>query len=195
MPLLDKHILYPDDLAPAEVVAKIQAVLRRAKANQDLWLDEKMDWENFIFRAAFEWGVNPAWILVSLQRERSLFGQEGDAHDFDFAEGFVGRDEPGTTNERWNGLPTQIFLAARGTGWLTGRGESFGWREGLRSKGVARWQPGRANKVQLFNDDHSNGENHLCTTVAEFVQLSYTPHLKVLAVNQTILGQWAPEFS
>ncbi len=203
MALEDKHILYPDHLVPPDVVARIQAVLNRAKANKAIWLDEKMDWENFIFRTCFEWGINPAWVLVSLQRERSLFGQEGDERDFDFAQGFVGQDAPGTANTRWNGLPTQIFLAARGAGWLSGRGEGFGWRPGLRSAGVRRWQEGKENTVQLLGADHQAAKDpktgkvlppHVCGSVAEYIQLMYTPHLEVLGVNQSILSQWAPEF-
>ena len=191
--LLDTHILYPDFLQPEDVVGKIKAVLSRAHSNNEVWTDPKMKWENFIFRASFEWGINPAWLLIGLQRERSLFGQEGDEKDFNFAEGFVGKDGPGTVNERWDGLPTQLFLAARGTAWLACRGFNFGWRGGI-APSVPRWRVGSHNQIMLLGDDHQETGMHECETMAEFVQLSYTPHLKVLDVNHSILEQWAPEF-
>lgn len=197
----DKHFLYPDNLPPAVVVAMIQTVLNRAPANQDVWQNPGRRIANVIYRWCEEWGVNPAWVLVGLQRERGLYTKPATAHDFDFALGFVGKDGPGTVNELWNGLEQQIILCARGTGWLMGRGNNYGWRPGLAPT-VRRWVPGQPQHIQLLGDDHLPAKgpdgillpSHLCADLAEWVQLSYTPHAQVLDLNQSILERWAPEF-
>ncbi len=193
--LEDRHILMPEEVNAADMVEKIRLTLAGAKANKAVWADACMDWENFIFRACLEWGVNPGWVLMSFQRERSLLGQVADERDFDFAQGVVGQDGPGTVNKRWNGLPNQIFLSARTVGWLSGRGSNFGYRSGLQPS-AQRWTGTyHRNTVRLYGTDNKpTADLHICKTVAEFVQLSFTPHLEVLETNGKIMRDWCPLF-
>lgn len=196
MQLEEKHILYPEDLAPLDVCNRIRRVLAAAPANQDVWADPRMDWGNFIQRECWIMGVHPIWPLVSLQRERGLFGKAGAARDFDFAQGVVGQDEAGTLNETWNGLPTQVVMGIRSLAWSCNIGMrgNFGYRAGLWP-GWQRWVDGAQNTVQLYNEKHEKTQLYLCQNRAQFGQLKFTPHLDVLDVNGGIYqGRIAPFF-
>lgn len=188
MILEDQHFKYPEDMKPSEVISRIDQVLKAATANRDVWNDERMDWENLIHRECWFRGVHPIWPLVSLQRERSLLGRAGGIRDFDFAEGVVGQDKPGSVNETWNGLPTQLLLSIRTAAWLGGIGPraNFGYRIGLWPS-AARWdalqQGGGVGPVQLYNDQHESSGFHQAKTMAEYIQLKFTPHLEVLETN------------
>lgn len=189
--LSEVHLLYPDHLPPALVAEKVRACLEGAEANRLLLLDPGMDWHNFIHRACFEYGVHPIMPLVAMQRERSLLGQPADARDYDFALGVVGQDAPGTVNERWNGLPTQIFLGVRSMAWLAniGPGANFGWRPGI-SPTKRRWSNTEENNVRLYTSDNREGELYRCADRAVYTQLCFTPHLEVLDTNWNIYCRW-----
>ena len=184
---------YPEEVSPQDMVNRIAWVLKGAEANQDVWQDQRMDWANFIQRESWKKGVNPAWVLVSLQRERSLLGQKGEDHDFDFAQGVVGQDSPGSVNERWNGLPTQIMLSVECAAWLGGIGLSsnFGYRPGLWPT-QPRWPYGKV--VKLYDSDHKPIGFHNCLSLEEYVQLSFTPHLEVIGINANIYERWVKPF-
>lgn len=187
MTLDDRHFVWPDGMKPADMAAGVRAVLAAAPANRELWLDPRMDWENFITRACFEWGVSPIPVLISLQRERSLLTQPATERDFDFATGMVGQDMPGTAHPGWNGLPLQIFLAARTFAWLGNIGQraNFGYRVGLWPA-EDRFSFLVENQVKLYNDKHELTEIYKTRSQAEYVQLKYTPHREVLATNLSI---------
>ncbi len=190
MQLEDRHILYPEDLTAADVVARIRRCLDAAPANQDVWADPRMDWDNKIQRECWKMGVHPIWPLVTLQRERSLFGRAGKPRDFDYAGGVVGQDEPGTVNSTWNGLPTQIDMCIRSMAWSANIGprQNFGYRPGLWPTWT-RWVDGGNNTVKLYNEKHELVQVYTTKTRAEYGQLKFTPHLKdpnVLDVNGKI---------
>jgi len=187
----DSLLLYPDTLDPRDIVSRVRACLAKAEYNKDVWCDPRMDWQNYIQRVCWEYGIHPAMVLVSLQRERSLFGQQADERDFDFALGVVGQDAPGTTNERWNGLPNQILLGARTMAWLAGIGPeaNFGFRPGLYPN-AARWVDGGPNEVKLYTAYKWDGRLHPATTRSEYAQLCFTPHLEVLETNEQIYNKW-----
>jgi hypothetical protein len=189
--LTEAQLVYPDHLAPEDVVRRIGACLEGAEANGDVLLHPGLKWQNFIHRVCFEYGLHPVMPLVALQRERSLLGHEANTRDYDFALGVVGQDAPGTSNERWNGLPNQLFLGIRSMAWLANIGptSNFGWRPGI-APSKRRWINGASNFVQLFTDACQPGEHHLCADRAEYVQLCYTPHLAVLGTNGAIYDRW-----
>lgn len=191
--LTDKQILYPDELDFATVVERCQKTLQDAKANNSVWADERFDWENFIPLVCLEYGINPGWVFTCLQRERSLLGKEATERDFDFAAGVVGQDSPGTVNERWNGLPSQIMRSVRLSAWFAGNGP-MPRRKGLEPSREARWQNGLANNVELLDDKGKFFGKYKAKNVAEYVQLQFTPHLEVLNKNDLIYAKWAPLF-
>ncbi len=191
--LTDKHILYPEELDFAAVVAKCQEVLNGAKANRSVWLDERMDWENFIPLVCLEYGINPGWVFTCLQRERSLFGKEGTDRDFDFAAGVVGQDGPGTVNARWNGLPSQILRSVRLSAHFADM-SALPRRKGLAPSSEARWQDGCPNTVDMLDAKGLPIGAYKAKDRAEYVQLQFTPHMEVLATNASIYEKWATPF-
>lgn len=197
MRLLDQHFLWPDGAKCADLAAGVRAALMAAPANRELWLDPRMDWDNFIARVSFEWGIHPIMALVALQRERSLLTQVADQRDFDFATGMVGQDLPGTAHPGWNGLPLQIFLAVRTFAWLGGVGarSNFGYRIGLWPADD-RFNPLVDNQVKLYNDQHELAKVFVTRSQVEYVQLKYTPHEEVLDTNGEIYqARIAPFFN
>ncbi len=201
MRLANEHFIFQEDLTPAETIRRIGAVLANpALKNKGIWLDERMDWENFIFWTALEYWINPIWLLVSLQRERSLFGQEGDEKDFDFAQGFVGKHSPGTLNETWNGLPSQLQLAARASSWSLGLRPMESFRRGSLKGNLPswkRWQDGGI-EIELYSDTTFKAvSKHFAGTRAEYVQLVFTPTAnweRLLDTNGAIFEKWIAPF-
>lgn len=191
--LQDKHILYPDDLNFAAVVAACQETIAGIRANRSVWLDERMDWENFIPLVCLEYGIHPGWVFTCLQRERSLLGKEGSDRDFDFAAGVVGQDGPGTVNERWNGFPSQILRAVRLSGHFAGA-SGHPRRKGLEPSRESRWMEGCPNSVDMLDPKGLPIGPYTCKTRAEYVQLQFTPHMEVLATNAAIYEKWCPLF-
>lgn len=193
MKLEDRHILYPESLEFQAVVSACQETIQGFKANRAVWLDERMDWENFIPLVCLEYGINPGWVFTCLQRERSLLGKEGSDRDFDFAAGVVGQDGPGTVNERWNGFPSQILRAVRLSAWLAGV-SAPPRRKGLNPSSEARWQDGQANRVDMLDPKGRPVGAYTAQNRAEYVQLQFTPHMEVLATNGSIFEKWCPLF-
>lgn len=194
--LENRHLFYPDALTPADVVAKVKDCLNMATANRDVLCDPRMDWENYIQRVCLEYGVHPIMPLVAMQRERSLLGKQAESEqDFNFALGVVGQDTPGTVNERWNGLPTQILLAVRTMAWLAdiGPASNFGFRPGIAPT-HERWNYKTQNLVRLYNSDSTPGGLANCPEQATYVQLCFTPHLEVLDTNRLIYDRWFKRF-
>ncbi len=192
--LLDRHLLWDDSWTFRDVVAKCQATIDCFKANSAFWTDEAQDWENFFTLVGMEYGVNPGWLFTCAQRERSLAGKVGTVGSFDFALGVVGQDKPGTANPFYNGFSNQVVRAARITAWHAGND----WtprRKGLEPSPLPRWRPMTANTIRL-KDDKGNDllGMYLCQTRAELAQLRFTPHEKVLVVNETIMRDIAPLF-
>ena len=190
--LADRHVLYPDTLDFAEVVALCQRTIDGFKANRSAWLDERMDWENFIPLVCLEYGVNPGWVFTCMQRERSLLGKEATDRDFDFALGVVGQDGPGTVNERWNGLPSQILRAVRLSAYWAGTWKPR--RKGLEPSKEAVFVDGCPNPVDMLDKIGRPIGAYNVKDKAEYIQLQFTPHMEVLATNNAIYQKWAPLF-
>jgi hypothetical protein len=190
-----KHLLYPEALNPGEVVSMIQATLDDATANRDVWDDPRFDWANFIYRICLEYGINPAWPLISLQREQSLLSKPGTPRAFQFANGVVGQDAPGTANNLWSGLPNQIFLSVRSMAWSlnVGPAAAFGCRPGLYPT-WRRW--GQSQSVILYDlQTHKPQEPaYLCAVPEDYGQLLFTPHLEVIPENANILASNVKRF-
>ncbi len=193
--LQDKHLLWDDTWIFEEVAAKVWATLETFKANRDFWLDEKWAWHNAFTLAGMEYGVNPAWLLTCAQRERSLAGKPAvNGFSFRYALGVVGQDSPGTAFPRYNGFTSQLERAARITAWHLGND----WtprRKGLEPSPEPRWNPNRPNMITLKDDSGADlKEQHFCGSRAELAQLRFTPHLKVLAVNDSTMRDFCPLF-
>lgn len=192
--LQDRHLLWDENWVFETVSAMVQSTLKTFKANQAFWLDEKHDWCNAFALAGMEYGVNPGWLLTCAQRERSLAGSPGIGNSFRYALGVVGQDGPGTAFPRYNGFPSQVTRAARITTWHLGTD----WqprRAGLVPSHEPRWNPAGKNFITLKDDlGQDIPVPHLCSSRAELAQLRFTPHLKVLAVNESIMRDFAPLF-
>lgn len=176
-------------LAMAE---RVKACLAESPELGPLCDDPKFRLHLLISRTCLEYGLHPAWLLVSLCRERSLLrGTEAftTPKDYDYACGFVGSDAPGTTNPGWNGLTNQIWRCARHTAWYLGMApkQCFGYEPGLWPT-QPRW--GESKSVWLTTDKVW----HKCQGADEYAQLMYTPHLEVLDVNQTCYDKFVAEY-
>ncbi len=98
-----------------------------------------------------------------------------------------------TSNKTWNGFGSQVVRAARITSWHL----ATNWtprRKGLEPSSLPRWQFGKANSVEILDDNGGKLGQHQCATRAEFAQLRFTPHLKVLEANETLMRAYAPLF-
>ncbi len=202
MLLTDQHFLFDESMPSAEAIRRIKAVFANPLVkNKDVWQDERLDVANSIYYTALEYWINPIWLLVCLQRERSLLGQVGDDRDFDFAMGFVGQHGPGSKNECWNGLGNQIQLAARSSAWSLGGRPEVAFRRGGPAGKLptwARWKDGGV-VVDLLNDKppYDVVEKHKTTSRAEHVQLVFTPtanYQHLLEVNGSIYEKWIAPF-
>lgn len=195
MPFQDHHLIYPHTLSHDEVCKRIAAVLARSK-NSDVLADPRFGWDHFIWRVCYEYDLNPAWVLISLQRERSLEGKAAtDVHDWLYALGYVGQDGPGTKNERWNGLAVQIWLCIHQTAWIAGfgLGEAYGVNANVRP-GATRWNPNNPQKIQLYTAPDVKGPVITPGSMHQHVVLTYTPHAEAEDRAGQLLHEVCPEF-
>ncbi len=192
MMLLDTDLLWPVGADASEIEKRVEACLDNADANRDVWDDPRFHYPSFITRVCLEYGVHPAWVLTSFQRERGLLGSKGTVRDWEFANGVVGKDGPGTVNNLWNGLPTQIFLSVRTFAWLARVGP-IPYRPGLIPQ-AKRYYPGDANAVQLLDSAHNAVGFHEAECPTEYAQLMFTPHLEVLSDNFLEHKKWVLPF-
>jgi hypothetical protein len=192
--MIDADFKYPDGASWQEMAGKVAACLKALSPTLALLVDDpKWHIHNYIARICLEYGIHPIWILVSLQRERSVLqGAEPTAQDFNLACGFVGSDAPGTLNPAWNGLANQIWRCARHSAWYGALAPKacFGYEIGIWPKQARRWDDWHEKTPEIEID----GKPHACATRAEYIQLSYTPHLGVLQRNDLILRAIAPYF-
>jgi hypothetical protein len=181
--LLDEHIKYDESILATEQLRRIKHILGSSKSGVELCING-YGIPELIHRTCWHFGVSPLWLLVSLQRERSILGKLADSDDLNIACGVTNQDEPGMANPLWSGLATQIFMCAKSAAWLGGIGsdDAFGYRDGLWPS-APRWP--RFRMVDLKEPQMS----HVCGTMAEYVQLSYTPHYPVLEANSKILNE------
>lgn len=193
MQIEDKHFIYPHELSDDDVIARIVSVFKRSP-NAAVFLDEKYDIPNSIWRWCKEYDLNPAWPLISLQRERSLLGKLATSpSDWDFACGYVGQDAPGTKNKRWNGLVNQLWLCIHQTAWLAGFGvpDNYGVKENLHPR-APRWIPAHDQPIKLLDV-----EPRVVTpcNIAEHVIYTYTPHAEAFPRAGQLLSQFVAEFA
>ena len=201
MRLADEHFIFPEALPAAEVIRRIQNVfLNPAMQNQAFWLDQKNDWANAIYYICLEYWINPIWLLVCLQRERSLFGQVADERDFDFALGYVGQHGPGSKNETWNGLTAQLTLGARSSAWSLGLRPSESFRRGGPAGKLPswdRWKPGVVVSLLSNTAPYPVAARHPSKSPGEHVQLVFTPREDweaLLDKNGAIYQKWIAPF-
>lgn len=191
----DHHFIYPHNLDPDAVCTKIEAVLARSK-NADVLADERWGLANGIARWCREYDFGPAWVLISLQRERSLLGLKAtDVHDYLYALGYVGQDGPGTKNPRWNGLIPQTWLCVHQSAWLAGfgSGDQYGVLQQIRPE-ARRWNPNNPSPIQLYSAPNVKDKVIIPASLTEHVVYSYTPHAEAMPKASEYLHDFAPEF-
>lgn len=195
MMLLDRHIVYPHGLSDDQVMGRIDAVLQRSP-NAARFMDPATGFTHAMWRWCLEYDLNPAWTLISLQRERSLLGKlSTDIHDWLYAFGYVGHDGAGTINPKWNGLVPQLWLCIHQSAWISSFGlpECYGVKENLRP-GATRWNPRRPAPIQLYGAPNVKDKLYTPASLPEHLILTYTPHAEAVAKAGQILQQFAPEF-
>lgn len=193
--LQDRHIVYPHLLTDDQVLARIDAVLQRSP-NRARLTDPANGFSHAMWRWCLEYDLNPAWALVSLQRERSLLGRLSEnLQDWLYAFGYVGHDGAGTINPRWNGLVPQLWLCIHQSAWIGGFGapECYGVQRNLRP-GATRWNPLQPSRIQLYEAATVRGAIVTPASRAEHLILTYTPHAESIPKAGQLLEQFAPEF-
>ncbi len=192
--LQDKHLLWDDTWAMDDVIEKVRVCIQAFPANKEFWGDEREDWHNLFALVGLEYGVNPGWLLTCAQRERSLAGKTATPASYDLALGVAGQDNPGLKFARYSGFSNQLVRAARITAWHLGND----WqprRKGLEPSTEPRWRPMGINTITLKDDAGKDlPGKHLCESASELSQLRFTPHLKVLVVNDETMRSAAPLF-
>jgi hypothetical protein len=186
--LEEKHFFWPSEMDSAAVRDKIALVLENS-ANAVVLGDDAFDWANLIHRTCFHFGINPVWVLISLQREQSLLGKRAVDYAYKVATGFTGKDSAGQTNSLWNGLATQIFMCAKNTAWYAGIGPdtNFGHDSSLWPRSIHRWERGEdENGYAIMLYDKPIPAVKTIYTLPEYCQLRYTPHISVLETNFSI---------
>lgn len=189
MRLEDKHLVYDESIPPAEQLRRIKFVMENSASGVEL-LMAGMGIPELVHRCCWMFGVSPLWVLVSLQRERSILGRLASSTDLDYACGVTGQDGPGMANPLWKGLGTQVYMSARTIAWLAGIGkpEAFGYRPGLWPS-EKRWEPVDAIHGKPVNLLDTPPSIHTARSRAEYAQLAFTPHIKVLDTNGEILAE------
>ena len=185
--LTDQNFIWNEAVNINDYITAIKTVLNQSPS-VSFFTDPQSAWPSFMARVCREYGVNPAWILVSFEREQGLLSapvSQLKPWSWEAATGFVGQDQPGTSNPLYLGFPGQIWRCARQTGWLTGQGpiELYGGNNTKLMPTIARWK-GQPITINLL--DSNPPESFQCLDLATYCQLMYTPHYQVLASNGTI---------
>lgn len=181
---------YDESVPPLEQVRRIRSVLEHSKS-ASMFTMSGFEWDKFIHRTCWHWGVHPAWPLVSLQREQSILGKGMTPSSMMLACGVTNQDEAGSANPLWNGLPTQLWMTCRLMSWYLNLApdDAFGYRKGLWPT-CARWR--------WFNGAilgrKCDGLDYKTADPAEWAQLMYTPHLKVLETNGEALEDFVAPY-
>ena len=76
--LTDSNFAYPAHLPVAEVIARVRAILNRAKFNREVLLHPAFGLPEAGTRMALKAGVSPLVWLLAFEREQSLLTQEAD---------------------------------------------------------------------------------------------------------------------
>ena len=173
------------DLRPA--IDKIYPLL--AKSALDIYVTDPTIGGNlaeYIALVCRNWNINPAWILLSGEREQSTLS----THFDDFKQssrmawlGFVGQDVGRTTKPGYYGVYTQVERCCEQTAWLLGIESRNKWAPyALAAKSSERYFPG----VFLMIERDGAQVKYYPSDAGEYVQLSYTPHWDVLETNEKI---------
>lgn len=189
--LSDKFFLWPYagiSLEPA--IAEMTPLLLKSGLSRFMGQSDGGNLAEHIALQCRTWNVNPWWLLVSGQREQSVLGKPAlDKKAADAWLGVVGQDVGRTTNPGYYGVYTQVARACEVTAWLLGKEDSRKWPEYLRTKKEA---PRHRIGLKLSIEKEGTQFDYMPLSAGEYLQLAYTPHYKVLALNETLAGKWAP---
>lgn len=170
-----------------------------AKSALGLWVTDPSIGGNlaeFIALTCRNWNVNPAWVMVSAQREQSTLTTKSE--DFKKSSrnawlGFVGQDVGRTAKPGYYGVYTQVERCCEQTAWLRGAEHRLHWPYYvLKAKSAERWAPGVKISVEGVPDPKTGlsvkgrWSPYQPEDAGEYIQLAYTPHWDVLATNEKI---------
>lgn len=139
--------------------------------------------------------VSPWWLVTSGEREQSAFSKVPVTADLALRAlqawlGVVGQDVGRTSLPGYYGAYTQVTRFCEVTDWLLGVESALAWPEYYRTRKTApRYQLGKTLPVkgmdglQVVYQPLSRGD---------YLQLAYTPHLKVLQVNEELARKYTP---
>jgi len=170
-----------------EAINKISPMLQKSALG--IYIDDPSIGGNlaeYIALVCRNWNINPAWVMVSAQREQSTLTTP--AADFKRSAraawlGFVGQDVGRTTKPGYYGVYTQVERCCEQTAWLHGTEANGKWPPYLRAaKESRRFYPG----VSLNIERNGSPVKYYPKDAGEYVQLKYTPHWAVLDTNESI---------
>lgn len=156
----------------------------------ELYLRCAGDIAEFIALNCREWNVSPWWILTSMEREQSALTQTVLSESALKAVcGVVNADVGRTTNPGYYGIFAQIVRCVETAAWLLGVESALKWPEYVRTrKSTPRWSVGKAVEIEQDGVQKS----FIPLSAGDFMQLQYTPHFKVLQVNEIIARKITP---
>lgn len=190
---------YGDSLRPA--IEELTPLFRRSALADyvDLETNPAGDIVEHIALVCREWNVNPWWLVISGQREQSIFGSGVALNAAKLAWlGFVGQDVGRSSLPGYYGVFTQVERCVPQSAWLLGQHPRIAWPDYVRAgKTTQRFQPGIRIKVEQSHLDGNKivpGPWEIMTiqTAADYLQLAYTPHLHILEYNNNLAKKWVP---
>lgn len=140
----------------------------------------------FVALLCREWNISPWWLVVSAQREQSSMSTATmDLSALHAWLGVVNSDVGRTSNPAYYGVYAQVVRFVETSAWLLGVEDSKKWPEYVRSRKTApRYRIG----LSLDGVEKLDGTNGPVLPISrgDFLQLAFTPHEKVLRVNEGI---------
>jgi hypothetical protein len=189
MILSDSFFVWPygEDLEPA--ISDITPILENSVLSHWIGANGSGDLAEFIALLCRTYQVSPWWVILSGQREQSIFTRPDlPINVSDAWLGYVGQDVGRATLPAYYGLYAQVVRMVSQTAWYMAMLQTTSfpdWR--LRDQSL-RFIKGTSIKTE------NNGEwnPRQVNTLSEWVQLQYTPHEMVLLTNWQIAQERIP---
>ncbi len=149
------------------------------------------DLVEFIALLCRVWDVNPWWIVVSGQREQSIFTRNDLPMKVAAAWlGYVGQDKGRTTLPAYYGLYAQVERAVQQAAWYMNVLPDASWPEHSQKDHSLRYTPG----ATLLLEREGKWKSEPITNAGDWIQLEYTPHPdEVLPKNLEYAKMLVPE--
>lgn len=139
------------------------------------------DLVEFIALLCRTWDVSPWWLVVSAQREQSLWSYgKNDVLPPHVAQawlGYVAQDVGRTTRPAYFGLYTQVERMVAQTAWYMNHLPDDAWPEHAQKNHALRYSPGGIIHMADGTADKTDLD------MPSWVQWQYTPHTPILEDN------------